>query len=445
MADGFLAVKAEKSAGQIRFVSMEKIADSRRLPEWVERMSDSAAEGELVVMCSDAAQTVFYPLDVPAIDDERIDEIVGTQSESLLPLPVSQAATAWRFYSHSGGKQQGYLGIVRKTYLNELCALTGSHRPGSVLVQTVGLVHGWRACCQSDDRRSVLIWCRHSDCLVVLCEAGKLICSTAVDYDSDSGSAVLYQDVCTAMEAMGADRDMPAYLGGSPEIAAILNERMGSSGRQIHPFKAVELRQGLAIPAIPGRDEVLSWLEPVGAAIACFEESIPEYDFLRKPVYEKTAKIRLQRAVAFKSLAATVLLGVLFLLVLYWLSGRELQALDVQMQAPHQKTTADMILSRQEFRQRIAKVRPDVKELLTLLGTCAGKDVILDNFSFKKGQPVRITAKAGSFEQVYQFQKKLAEQAAAGISDIKLITPTADEKSGKVQFTMTFGYKGFGR
>jgi hypothetical protein len=134
---------------------------------------------------------------------------------------------------------------------------------------------------------------------------------------------------------------------------------------------------------------------------------------------------------------------VLFLFVSYWTTQREIRAIQQVLAQSYEDTTGEKILMRQQIRERFAKARPDMLELLTILNTCAGNDVKIDTFNFKKGQPVRINAKTNSYERAYAFDKKLKEQS--GISGVKLISPTMDEKKRQVQFTLTFIYKNFSR
>jgi Tfp pilus assembly protein PilN len=128
---------------------------------------------------------------------------------------------------------------------------------------------------------------------------------------------------------------------------------------------------------------------------------------------------------------------------IYWTSARQLEAIEQALSSEYHGTTGHAILERQQMRDRISKARPDMLEMLSAIGSCMDRDMLLDSISFKKGQPVRIAAKARSFEQVNAFHKKLQEQAC--FKDVKLISPTLDERRSQVQFTITLAYRNFTR
>ena len=106
-----------------------------------------------------------------------------------------------------------------------------------------------------------------------------------------------------------------------------------------------------------------------------------------------------------------------------------------------QATELTSLIQLQQMRKRIADGRPDVLDILTKVNESVQPEMLLDNFVFQKGKPVSISSFAKSYEQVYEFEKTLADKS--GISDVKIISPTFDEKQKRVNFKMTFHYKDF--
>ena len=104
--------------------------------------------------------------------------------------------------------------------------------------------------------------------------------------------------------------------------------------------------------------------------------------------------------------------------------------------------SAEQILKQQQFRESIARARPDMKDLWEKIQV-SQEGVLLDSFEFEKGKPIKITAKGGKYDSVYKFQKTLESQN--GISDVKLMEPRYNEKEKKTYFTMTFKYKHFSK
>jgi len=74
-----------------------------------------------------------------------------------------------------------------------------------------------------------------------------------------------------------------------------------------------------------------------------------------------------------------------FLGIWYWTTQREVRTIQQVLSATYEDTTGEKILTRQQMRERFAKSRPDMLELLSILNTCAGNDILIDSFNFKKG------------------------------------------------------------
>ena len=138
-----------------------------------------------------------------------------------------------------------------------------------------------------------------------------------------------------------------------------------------------------------------------------------------------------------------LLAAVVGILGLYWKDKLELKTLQRQFVQEQDGQSAQYLLQKIEYRQQVARARPDLLHLLDLLRQTMPKEALLDQFTFEKGRPVEVRGTAASYEQVYEFHKKLQEQD--DIRQLQLIEPTLDEKSGKVSFKIRFAYKNFSR
>jgi Tfp pilus assembly protein PilN len=94
-----------------------------------------------------------------------------------------------------------------------------------------------------------------------------------------------------------------------------------------------------------------------------------------------------------------------------------------------------------DYRQHVAKARPDLLELLDLLRQVQPEGLLLDQFTFERGKPVELRGIADSYEQAYEFQKKLQQRSE--IRQVQLLEPTLDEKTKKINFRIRFLYRSF--
>jgi hypothetical protein len=295
---------------------------------------------------------------------------------------------------------------------------------------------------ESTLEKCLLVQVRQHHCIVAVCEQEKLVRAAAIDWEGPQTLGTLAHDLLNLLETLDAGNSPSFYITGPQSTAESLCERLAAAGKTVRLWTVSNDKlQSVELTEIPA--EILHCPEAAGIALAALEEEPAEFDLIRRPKTETTAGAVWDKRVLIRGLGFAAAVLVLFFAVLHWTAQMEVKTIEQALAATHQDTTGQKILARQQMRERIAAARPDMSYLMTALNTCVGNDVLLDSFSFKKGQPIRIVAKTGSFERVYTFQKKVQEQA--GISDVKLISPTMDEKKKQVQFTITFAYRSFSR
>jgi hypothetical protein len=99
--------------------------------------------------------------------------------------------------------------------------------------------------------------------------------------------------------------------------------------------------------------------------------------------------------------------------------------------------------ARQALLKTVARHRPDVLQLLADVNGGPSDGIVLDDLHFKKGQVVTIAGRADNVEQMWKYQAGLMEHDDIG--PVEITRQTADPKTKKIAFTMTFPYKGFAK
>jgi len=442
---GWTVTLVEKTAAGFRMSGYVTVSDAAKLASEVEKLSGSKANPEedttLVCVGADTTQTVFFAFKAPLVEGAKLTAVIHAQAETLLPMPLSQAAFTWRMVKQDGATQDGCLAVVRKTYYQEMCNLVPG-RVASILPDAVGLVKGWAGVFESTTEKCVLIQIRKHSCILAVSEGEKLVRAAAVDVEDLSLTTVVAHDLAAVMDTMELPKSTPVYVTGEEEIAAALCRDLAQVGRPVQRWRLSDNK----VTALQIRDkltEIRNHPETIGLAMAALDEQEPTYDFIRLPKPEAVDDAVVDKKILVRGLAAAAVFVVLLLGAIYWTSARELEVIEQILSTEYHGTTGQAILARQQMRDRISKARPDMLEMLAAIGSCMDRDMLLDSISFKKGQPVRIAAKARSFEQVNAFHKKLQEQAC--FKDVKLISPTLDERRSQVQFTITLAYRNFTR
>jgi len=442
---GWILTLVEKAATGFRMGGYATVSDAAKLASEIEKLSGGKSNPDedttLVCVGADTTQTVFFAFKTPQVEGARLTAIIHAQAETLLPMPLSQAAFTWRMVRQDGATQDGCLAVVRKNYYQELCNVVPG-RVGSILPDAAGLVKGWAGVFESTTEKCVLIQIRKHSCILAVSEGEKLVRAAAVDVEDLSLTMVVAHDLAAVLDTMELPKSTPVYITGEEDIAAALCRELAQGGRPVQRWRLSDNK----ISALGIRDkltEIRNRPETIGLAIAALDEQGPTYDFIRLPKTEAMDDAVVDKKGLVRGLAAAAIFVILLLGGIYWTSARQLEAIEQALSSEYHGTTGHAILERQQMRDRISKALPDMLEMLSAIGSCMDRDMLLDSISFKKGQPVRIAAKARSFEQVNAFHKKLQEQAC--FKDVKLISPTLDERRSQVQFTITLAYRNFTR
>jgi hypothetical protein len=431
----------------MQICGFSSVSDGMAIVSAAEKLAQAGLHDEqdplLISIAADTAQTGFYPLSIPAAEGARLESLIAAQAEAIVPMPLAQTMYSWRIVQKESAMQHGFISVVRRGYFQELAAMA-SGQPGSMMPDATGLVRAWSAMYESVPQRCLLIQVRKRHCILALCEQEKLIRAAAMDWDDNPGAiAMLIGDVRNLMETLETDASIPLYITGPDSQARTLYNEIKATGRNASLWKLSpeKLRQlGLSATLSP---EALHCPQAAGLALAAIDEVPGEFDLIRKPVTQSSSQVVIDKRLYLRGLLWTAAALTVFLCVSYWTTKREVRTIQRVLSTSYEDTTGEKILTRQQMRERFAKSRPDMLELLDILNTCAGNDVMIDTFNFKKGQPVRINAKTSSYERASAFDKKLKEQS--GISGVKLISPTMDEKKRQVSFTLTFIYKNFSK
>jgi hypothetical protein len=129
---------------------------------------------------------------------------------------------------------------------------------------------------------------------------------------------------------------------------------------------------------------------------------------------------------------------VLLLMVAYAVDVASPGAIEKRLNSAGANTDIGMLIQRQKLIKSVAKQRPDLLELLNKINAGDNKGIMLDKLDFKKGRLASISGQTKDAEQMYKFQRSLL--AIKGITDVKILNPSRDNKTKKLKFTMTFHY-----
>lgn len=395
----------------------------------------AAVDGALVVSGSSLAT---FRLEVPDVRNSQLASIIRMQVEAKLPIAADQIRLAWR---SDGSKGKGRACTV--------IAGRGSRYDSPMLAaRRAGLtaaVPDWEAAARAwgldagMTGRKVVLHLRKTSTAAMLIEEGRLLDAVNLDAGLDdfgraaeSGEKLqLYvHDLWNTLARFGAAQ-LPEVLVAAREhgeaIAALLKES-GIESRAAWPTLP------LGVGADPD-DDPRDYIEAIGGAVLAMGPAAERLDLMaahpdlqpaRKPL------VTMRTAVA---LAAAVIAAVIFLVAA--------RKFDEAAYAKLQDDRIAQLVRVQDLRKMVAKERPDMLDLLTKINESLQSGMLLESFNFQKGKPVTISSFASSYEQAYKFQAELGTKT--GISEVKMLDPTFDERRNRVNFKVTLVYYGFSK
>ena len=89
------------------------------------------------------------------------------------------------------------------------------------------------------------------------------------------------------------------------------------------------------------------------------------------------------------------------------------------------------------MKELIASHRPDVLGVITAINESGSSGMMLDSFDYKAGK-ITIASFAKSWEQMYEFEKKI--KANKNLTEVQIIGPSYDEKKKRVDFKLQCKY-----
>jgi hypothetical protein len=426
----------------------------RELTALSEPQYDSEPNATVAVI-ADSSGFVFHRIYIPPVADHQVQDIVKIQAEALLPLPADKMQLTWRADNVAENKRPVTIVAGKTDGLRRVARAARTLRASKILLDYEAVATTWSRLFGGTNQKSVIMNISEVGTCVLLAENGTLKHAVTLDVRPEDLSArenrpaaaeLLAHDLRNILQLFGFD--------AAPDTEVlILSEKPGTHKRLIsyladagiNTRPVVPNLESLKAPENTTPSDIIEYIEPVGAAMLALETDGSElnlFENLYTPA--ELAKAKQTAALLKRPCIVTAAMVALFLLVSYAVDKAGLAQLKKQMYSATGNPSvvnAGVLIEQQSMRKTIAQHRPDMLDLLTKINQSEPEGMILDTFMFKKGQAVTITGSCKSYDQLYEFQKKLGDQS--GIREVKIQNSAFDKKKGKVGFKMAFHYKNF--
>jgi Tfp pilus assembly PilM family ATPase len=433
----------------------------------------------------DSTGVAFYRVTAPAVESQEMASIVRMQAESLLPLPPDQIEVAWRTTPSANGNVDITIAAARREYLHKFAGSVRDFRPGRILLSCEGTVRAWQSLfadgprpgtgngiARAGQNRTLLVSIGAENtqlCLIqngAVTQAAVLGTGTAdledCGLESAPGAATLNQasaanpkseirnpqlverfahDVRTVLGSFGWDESMGwPILVLSDGGAALSRIVEALNGAGLPAQVSLPEARALKLPAGFQPRDIYEYRTPLGLSLIALEKPAGALDLFERIAAEQEQEktTTAWRSVLVAGAIAAVMLVALFVTT-YLADAANARRWNELVARP------DFEAARQHqgLLKTVARHRPDMLELLTVLNAGKNDGIVLDSLHFKKGQPVTIAGQAGNTEQMWAFEKNL--RAQKDMTNVAIVNPTQDSKTKKIKFTITFSYKGFSK
>jgi Tfp pilus assembly protein PilN len=419
----------------------ELVADLTAKARAASRTDDPQAAVAGVYVAS-GSSLAMYRLEVPAVKNSQLASIVRMQVEAKLPLASDQMRLAWRGDGATTGNTRICTVVAGRASRYDEC-LGAAQKAGlnRVIPDWEAIARAW-GLMGDGNGRDLLLVVRKSNSQALLVEDGRLIDAVSLDVGQD--------DFAAESDGVGSERlelfshDLWNTMGrfearDNPEIRVMtrgngtsVEEYLKRNGIAARPAQA---SVAAAAGAVDTDEDPQDFLEAVGGAILAMESPDESLDLLFDHPDMRPKKKPIVSLSTVLALAATILALIVFLLVARHLDQSAVEKL--------QDDKIAQLVKVQDLRKAIAVERPDMLDLMTKINESLLEGMLLENFSFQKGKPISIASSAASYDQVLKFKTSL--ESKAGISNVKILDPTLDDRRGRYNFKMSFEYMHFNK
>ena len=410
-------------------------------------------EFKKVIVGFNSAGTIFHRAVVPAVGEKEIASIVELQAESRLPLPAERIELAWRTDSEKDGNVGITMAVARKEQLQSFAESVRSIRPAKILLDCEGIVQAWRTLCSGVEKKAVVLSLGTWNTQVCLVENGRLSNAVALDMGIEDFLGQATQEQTEMTERFTQDMRSVLDLFGCAEQEElpifILSDGSAVHVSIVSSLRFAQFNARVALPDVhkvkaeiePDVGELYEYRAPIGLALMVLQDDQKELNIFSRvynPTEESEKTYWLYTPKFAGAIAAVMLL--LLAIIAYSVDAKSPVAIKERLKASVSEMDMDQLVERQQLIKAVARERPDMLDLLKIVSESGDRGITLDSLHFKKNQLITISGEAGNNEQLRNFEKSLEEKKS--IEEVSC-TPTANSKSRKISFKMTFHYKNF--
>lgn len=398
----------------------------------------AGSEDEIVhvVAAFDSSCVGFYNISIPDVEKNKLSSIVKVQAESLLPMAAEDMCYAWR----KNGREQNKLKITiaagNRKKIEYFADLAAKGSIDSIVLDYESIAEYASFCLRGKCENFIVITFAEYSARLCLVERGELIDAYTVEADFDN-PVLMGHEIFQCIENFGLQyKKLPAYIIAEEQKAHNLIEYLTSM--EINAAK-------LADANINGFEKIDDQTRRIiGSALLVFDERKQPLNLFEGRLAEKKDSQEKKPAFSLKWAAIAFAAAIILLAIIY-------PAMDISASGNIEKLMNEQIdgqsfkgfMANTQIRKEIGAKRVDMPELFEKIKKALPPGMMIDEFTFKTGQPIKIRGFCPNYDMLYKFQQGLSD--LQGVKNVNILSPRMDQKSNRLEYSIVFDYKDFTR
>jgi hypothetical protein len=438
----FRGISIARKGGFLKLVSSLTASDEQNsFAEFVKDfMKGRKGHVDHLAVVAELRASSFYRISIPPVRVSQADAIISMQCESLVPVAIDRMKIAHRIDPVCDGKCAVTLAVAGKEQVQQCVEMASGLSANGVILTAEAVAGAWRKLFSGGCDDAVLVYVQQDRSLVLEVVSGRLGGAVTIEVGKDQ---LLSEETASSSRSLFTHdlRDaLSMFSGGVSSNVFVLSSDAEQYDELINSFATANITAQASIPLgvrLKGAEDfdaeqIMEYIEPLGA---CFVALDPEggcIDFYKGGPDKEALDAKSD---SLKSLIAPCL--ILFaVLALFMVASK---AMDRASLSRLSSPEIDRIIADQKLRKLVAQKRVDFVELLSKIEAALPPGMKIKSFSCERGKAMSLSSVADSIDQVLGLQEKLKGQK--GITEVNIASSRTDEKTGKIDFKMTFHYK----
>ena len=393
-----------------------------------------------VVLGYPSDNLMFSKIDVPSVDEQQAMSMVRMQAVSRFPLDSGDLCVAIRSNGFRNGMANYTIAGGRQVLLKSFVPIIDSVGADETILDCDGYASLVRNLGRRLDSQAVIIVAEKLVVKLIVLEAGQ-VCNVLVlehDVNSDEfNKFVFMQDFEAGLDYLGVSKKSPLLIcQGENKVPEELDGEFEGLSLKVERIDLGKLIYNGIDVSGEVDCSVLSLV--VGLCVASQDRSCKKLNIF-EDIYS------LERDIADKKSAAPIALmslcAIILALVYVGVCFMSDKSKSSELASVLDNPEVQAVIAKQKLRKSVAQERPDMLDLFKIIQDSKPGGVMIGSFSFRKGQPVTLTAQSQSRELGYSFNENLSKDK--NLSDVKLLNPTFDDKKKLAKYNISFHYKEF--